>query len=226
MFRTEAGQTASVDKEGRRLADLQRGQILDVLREHGLDLGRFHVLPGAFHVQAGPSGCFEGDADVGRRVVGPLGLCGQQRLEHRGIESLLARSLDPATGRSVLHGRRTTALTWELEKVAVRVGRVARWWDPTYYSTYPDQPGEAEGFRSVQAEVSRALATPADFRDVPPGTPDYALKTGGRSRDRATNPRPAFVVEDGNYVSARWPGDVHTFAAAFARRLPPAGPKP
>ena len=31
--------------------------------------------------------------------------------------------------------------------------------------------------------------------------------------------RPAFVVRDGNYVSARWPGDVHTFARTFAEVL-------
>ncbi|MCB1534632.1 MAG: DJ-1/PfpI family protein [Rhodoblastus sp.] len=132
---------------------------------------------------------------------------------------LLARSVDPKTGHSVLYGRKTTALTWALERVAVRVGRIARWWDPTYYSTYPDHQGEPEGHRSVQAEVTRALADPADFQDVPPGMPDAALKTGGRARDRANDSRPAFVVEDGDYVSARWPGDVHTFAAAFARRL-------
>ncbi|MFO1167730.1 MAG: type 1 glutamine amidotransferase domain-containing protein [Rhodoblastus sp.] len=132
---------------------------------------------------------------------------------------LLARSIDPTTGRSVLHGRKTTALTWALEKVAVRVGRIVRWWDPAYYSTYPEAPGEPEGYRSVQAEVTRALADPADFRDVPPDAPDNALKTSGRARDRRDDARPAFVVEDGNYVSARWPGDVHTFAAAFARRL-------
>lgn len=139
---------------------------------------------------------------------------------------LLARSIDPTSGRSVLYGRKTTALTWALEKVAVRVGRIVRWWDPTYYSTYPDRPGEPEGYRSVQAEVSRALAGPDDFRDVPPDAPDYALKTSGRSRDRRDDARPAFVVEDGNYVSARWPGDVHTFAAAFARRLSAAGSGP
>ena len=132
---------------------------------------------------------------------------------------LLARSIDPATGRSVLYGRKTTALTWALEKVAVRVGRIVRWWDPTYYSTYPEQPGEPDGYRSVQAEVTRTLAAPSDFCDVPPGAPDHALKTSGRARDRRDDQRPAFVVEDGNYVSARWPGDVHTFAAAFARRL-------
>jgi hypothetical protein len=27
------------------------------------------------------------------------------------------------------------------------------------------------------------------------------------------------VVRDGNYVSARWPGDVHTFARTFAEVL-------
>jgi hypothetical protein len=27
------------------------------------------------------------------------------------------------------------------------------------------------------------------------------------------------VVRDGNYVSARWPGDAHTFAATFAAVL-------
>ncbi len=133
---------------------------------------------------------------------------------------LLARSVDPATGRSVLHGRKTTALTWALERKAVQVGRILRWWDPAYYSTYPDKPGEPDGFRSVQAEVSRALADPQDFRDVAPEAPDAAMKTGGRARDRRDDARPAFVVEDGNYVSARWPGDVHTFAATFARRLP------
>ncbi|HMN73316.1 MAG TPA: type 1 glutamine amidotransferase domain-containing protein [Rhodoblastus sp.] len=135
---------------------------------------------------------------------------------------LLARSVDPATGRSVLHGRKTTALTWALEGRAVQVGRIARWWDPTYYSTYPDQPGEPAGHRGVQAEVTRALADPGDFCDVPPDMPDAVLKTSGRARDRRDDARPAFVVEDGNYVSARWPGDVHTFAAAFARRLPAA----
>lgn len=30
-----------------------------------------------------------------------------------------------------------------------------------------------------------------------------------------------FVVEDGRYVSARWPGDAWTFANAFLRRMPP-----
>jgi hypothetical protein len=30
---------------------------------------------------------------------------------------------------------------------------------------------------------------------------------------------PAFVVRDRNYVSARWPGDIHTFAKTFSAML-------
>jgi len=126
-----------------------------------------------------------------------------------------ARSTDPATGRSVLHGRRTTALTWQLERTAWKVGRRSRFWDPDYYRTYSEQPGQPVGYMSVQQEVTRLLARPEDFADVPPEATDHRLKTSGRARDTAVDARPAWVVRDGNYVSARWPGDVHTFARAF-----------
>jgi putative intracellular protease/amidase len=129
---------------------------------------------------------------------------------------LLARSIDPLTGHSVLFGRKTTALTWSMERLAGRVGRIVRWWDPNYYRTYPDDAGEAEGYRSVEAEVKRALAMPSDFQDVGAHDPDRRLKLSGRTRDRIENSRPAFVVRDRNYVSARWPGDAHTFANIFA----------
>jgi putative intracellular protease/amidase len=132
---------------------------------------------------------------------------------------LAARSIDPETGRSVLHGRRTTALTWELERRAWQVARWTRFWDCDYYRTYVEQPEEPEGFMSVQQEVTRALADPADFLDVPANSPGASLKRGGLARDRLDDERPAFVVEDGKYVSARWPGDVHTFAKRFAGLL-------
>ena len=132
---------------------------------------------------------------------------------------LAARSTDPATGRSVLYGRRTTALTWELEQRAWRVARVSRFWDPDYYRTYTEGPDDPPGYWSVQQEVTRALADPGDFCDVPPDAPDARLKTSGRARDTPDDARPAFVVEDGSYVSARWPGDAHTFARTFASRL-------
>ncbi|HEY7915718.1 MAG TPA: type 1 glutamine amidotransferase domain-containing protein [Acidimicrobiales bacterium] len=132
---------------------------------------------------------------------------------------LAARSIDPATGRSVLHGRRTTALTWTLEHRAWSVARYTRFWDPDYYRTYTEQPGQPAGFMSVQQEVTRALAGPDDFLEVVPGTPDAALKSSGRARDTVDDARPAFVVQDGKYVSARWPGDVHTFARRLATIL-------
>jgi len=132
---------------------------------------------------------------------------------------LAARSIDPTTGRSVLHGRRTTALTWTLEHRAWSVARCTRFWDPGYYRTYTEQPGQPTGFLSVQQEVTRALAGPDDFLEVVPGTPDAAIKTSGRARDTIEDDRPAFVVEDGTYISARWPGDVHTFAKRLAAIL-------
>ena len=36
-----------------------------------------------------------------------------------------------------------------------------------------------------------------------------------RRRGTATDDSPAFVVEDGRYVRARWPGDVYLFAKTF-----------
>ena len=133
---------------------------------------------------------------------------------------LAARSRSPRTGRSVLWGRRTTALTWRLEGAAYRTMRfVGRFWDPGYYRTYVEQAGEPAGFRGVEAEVTRALAAPADFRDVPARAPHHFRKTSGLFRDSAADPRPAWVVRDGAYVSARWPGDVHTFARTFAELL-------
>ena len=126
------------------------------------------------------------------------------------------RAIDPVTGHSVLHGRRTTALTWSLEQKAWGVARYTRFWDPNYYRTYLEEPGQPWGYMSVQQEVTRALADPGDFKDVEKGTPDRRRKTNGRARDTMTDSRPAWVVRDGSYVSARWPGDAFTFARTFA----------
>jgi len=132
---------------------------------------------------------------------------------------LLAARSRRADGRSVLHGRRTTALTWAQERAASALAHVGRRWDRDYYRTYVEQPGEPEGHMSVQAEVTRALAAPEDFRDVPPEAPDARRKTSGLARDTAADARPAWVVRDGQYVSARWPGDTHTFASHLADLL-------
>jgi putative intracellular protease/amidase len=132
---------------------------------------------------------------------------------------LAARSRSDRTGRSVLHGYKTTALTWALENSAWKVARITRFWDPDYYRTYLEQAGDPDGYMSVQQEVTRELADPADFLDVRKADPEYRRKTSGLQRDSMDDPRPAFVVQDRNYISARWPGDVHTFAKAFAGLL-------
>lgn len=137
---------------------------------------------------------------------------------------LAARSRSPRTGKSVLYGRKTTALTWKLERSAWDLTRYfARYWDPGYYRTYAEGPGEAAGYWSVEQEVRRALASAADFVDVPPGSPSFWRKTSGLLRDRPGDARAAWVVQDGNYLSARWPGDVHTFASRFAALLAQQG---
>jgi putative intracellular protease/amidase len=110
---------------------------------------------------------------------------------------VLARTRDAATGRSMLAERHTTCLPKFMERSAYlatawRLGR--------YYRTYPAY---------VQDEVTAALADPAQFVRGPRGT----------RRGTATDDGPAFVVEDGNYVSARWPGDAYLFAKTFLARL-------
>ncbi|MGP3690620.1 type 1 glutamine amidotransferase domain-containing protein [Streptomyces sp. IBSNAI002] len=106
---------------------------------------------------------------------------------------LAARAKDPATGRSVLHGRRTTALTALLELTGWNLTRL---WLGRYYRTYRT---------TVQQEVTEALADPGHFL---PG-PVLPL------RDTAARPGRGFAVTDGNYVSARWPGDCHRLAADY-----------
>jgi putative intracellular protease/amidase len=110
---------------------------------------------------------------------------------------VLARSIDPRTGRSVLADRRTTCLPKYME----RGGFVATAWRlGRYYRTYPAY---------VQDEVVAALDDPAQFARGP-----RTLKRGTRLDHES-----AFVVEDGRYVSARWPGDSYLFAERFGARL-------
>jgi putative intracellular protease/amidase len=111
---------------------------------------------------------------------------------------VLARTMDPETGASVLRDRRTTCLTRYMEWLAYaltfwRLGR--------YYRTYP---------LYVQGEVQAALGDASQFERGP-----ITLGPRGTAEDDG----PAFVVEDGNYVSARWPGDAYLFARRFLARL-------
>ena len=111
---------------------------------------------------------------------------------------LAARSISKRTGRSVLNGYRTTALTWAFESSAWSVARITRFWDPDYYRTYQEQHGQPKGFMSVQQEVTRSLASAQDFRDVPSTDPHYRRKTSGLKRDSMDDATPAFVAQDRN----------------------------
>jgi protease I len=110
---------------------------------------------------------------------------------------VLAARAQTESGRSVLYGRKTTALTRSQELTAW--GLTVTWLG-NYYRTYPE---------TVQSEVTRALAQPSDFETGP-----FALR-----RDSPANTTEGFTVRDGNYLSARWPGDAHRFAAEYAAML-------
>lgn len=140
---------------------------------------------------------------------------------------LAARATSPSTGRSVLYGKKTTGLTWVQERAAWQLTKYfARFWDSTYYRTYSESADEPEGHRSVEREVQRALENEADFLPVPADVPHARQKTDNLKRDSLEDARPAWVVRDGSYISARWPGDVHTFARGFVSLLESQGSGP
>lgn len=75
---------------------------------------------------------------------------------------LAARSTDPATGRSVLYGRKTTALTWALERKAWHLARVTRFWDPSYL-----HPGAGRAGRLPRRARGRTGLPDEDLGDAP-----------------------------------------------------------
>lgn len=110
---------------------------------------------------------------------------------------VLAARAKNAEGRSVLYGKKTTALLKSQELAAYTLTRRSL---GNYYRTYPT---------AVEDEVRAALAQPSDFLHGP-----LPLR-----RDTLQNQSAGFVVKDGHYVSARWPGDAHRFALAFQELL-------
>lgn len=110
---------------------------------------------------------------------------------------LAARSKLPGSGQSPLLGRTTTALPRRMEKLAWQLTRKKL---GDYYRTYPTY---------VQDEVAAAVGAAGK----------YEVGPGGFRRDSPEDLGPGFVVVDGSYVSARWPGDAHRFAAAMLEQL-------
>lgn len=109
---------------------------------------------------------------------------------------VLARTKDEKD-MSVIKNRKTTALLATQELLAWNLTRL---WQGDYYRTYK---------QTVESEVTAQLSNKKNFLKGPlPLT-----------RDSAENLKPGFVVQDGNYLSARWPGDAHKFATSFAEML-------
>lgn len=132
---------------------------------------------------------------------------------------LLARAINPATGKSALYGRKTTALTWDLERKAALLGNIVRVWDRNYYRTYPEAKGQKLGQTSTQSEIETLIGGSQFFMTPQMGDENYAIKTNGINRDNLNDMRCSFVVKDGNYVSARWPGDIHALSLAYCEML-------
>lgn len=100
-----------------------------------------------------------------------------------------------AARAGVLARRRTTCLPKYMERIAYYL---TAWKLGTYYRTYPEY---------VEDEVRRSGC------ELIRG-PLSLTKRGTREDDGS-----AFVVEDDNYVSARWPGDAFLFAKKLIERL-------
>jgi putative intracellular protease/amidase len=112
---------------------------------------------------------------------------------------VLARAQDPETNRSCLGGYRTTCLPKYMERSAY----LATFWKVgRYYRTYPTY---------VEDEVKAALDRPEEQFVRGPVS---LFQKGSEHDDKG-----AFVVEDGKYVSARWPGDAYLLARRLLARL-------
>ncbi len=110
---------------------------------------------------------------------------------------LIAARARRADGKSILYGRKTTTLPKIMELTGWLLTCL---YLGDYYRTYPTP---------VEDEVRAALASGSDFIRGP-----FSIR-----RDSPHDLDPGFTVRDGNYLSARWPGDAHRFASDFAAML-------
>lgn len=110
---------------------------------------------------------------------------------------LAARSLRE-DGRSILFGKRCTCLLKSQETAAHNMTRL---WLGSYYRTYPET--------TTQAEVISFLRSREDFEEGP--SPMF--------RDSMEKLHYGFTVQDGNILTARWPGDAYSYSLRYLSML-------
>ncbi|HRD68548.1 MAG TPA: type 1 glutamine amidotransferase domain-containing protein [Legionella sp.] len=104
---------------------------------------------------------------------------------------VVARSINPETGKSVLFDKNTTAITAWMEQLSWRITYP---WYKNYFRIYPV---------SAQKEIEQLLQSPKQFHI---GKWNYfPMQYTSHFYSQQ------FVVIDGNYISGRWPGDCYKF---------------
>jgi len=111
---------------------------------------------------------------------------------------LVARSINPSSGKSVIFDYQTTSLLRSQELLAYNLTRS---WLKDYYLTYPGLTVEDE-VRSVLSDSNNFLKGPMPLL-----------------RDDSEHLNRGFIVRDRNYLSARWPGDVYNFTLEFIKMM-------
>jgi putative intracellular protease/amidase len=114
---------------------------------------------------------------------------------------LLARSKDPDTGKSVLAKRKTTTLPKYMETLGFYCTRLKY---GNLFRTYE---------MHCEDEVRSLLEDPETQFQVGPTTIG--------AKGNAFDDDDAFVCADGNYLSARWPGDAYLLGRKLANKLSP-----
>ncbi|MFB0703026.1 type 1 glutamine amidotransferase domain-containing protein [Pseudomonas protegens] len=216
QFATPLGMPAYADS---RLVSLGFGPFNPLLMTPAADLARYHAMtrdpafcsplpyagvdPAAYEGLLIPGGHARGmrsllESEEVRRIILAFFQADKPVAAVCHGPLALARCIDPASGRSVLHGRKVTALLAGPMELAAWL--VTAPWLGRYYRTYD---------HSVEEEIKAALASPADFLPGP-----WLPR-----RDSAEHPERGFVVRDRNLLTARWPGDCHRFANEWASLL-------
>jgi putative intracellular protease/amidase len=217
IFATEAGATPAADPLlldgvvfGQLGADAEAKQFYAELAEtprFRQPLTYADIVPGAFDGLLLPGGHakgmrqYLGSEELQSKVAQFWALNRPVGAICHGV-LVLARARD-ASGSSVIAEMRTTCLPKYMERTAFMS---TAWRRGRYYRTYPEY---------VEDEVCGALTNPKE-----------QFERGQRvlsKRGTAADDSAAFVVRDGRYVSARWPGDAYAFGRALTELVTGGG---